>query len=570
MNRLFPEHRIRHCQSLDGLWEFEPESACAGLPVHSQILVPSCWEMLPGWESWRGRARLSRKLVLPTGENRGIRLLFGGVSHTAEVFWDGELLARHEDAYTPFECIHWPPACPTAKLSVLVDNTFGPHSALHLSNDYYTYGGITRPVVLQSLPPVYIARLHATPNRTAEGWSLDVRVSVRSHGDNHPEQNLVLLLDGRVVWCQPLDSLDGKATEVRTSLAFQNVEAWSPEHPRLYELTAQLRSPDGQATDDLIDRIGFREVHVEGTSILLNGQQLHLKGFNRHEDHAIFGSAVPLQAAAHDVLLLKELGANFVRTSHYPNDQRFLDLCDEAGLLVWEESHARQIDFTHPRALDQSLASTREMLAWHHNHPSIIIWGCLNECDTVSDEGVAFHRTILELIKSTDPSRPATYAGHRFEKDRCMGLADIVSHNIYTGWYQGSPDDIGSVFESFLAWLDSPASLGGAGKPLIVSEFGAGAIPGFRSPPLVKNTEDYQALVLHRAIQTYGNHARVAGFCIWHFADCRVSEEGNWWMHRPLSLNDKGVLTRERVRKLAFATVKETLPTLRTTAKPDK
>ncbi len=558
MLRLFPEHRIRPTVSLDGLWRFRaiPAGDSATLPRANDepILVPSCWEMLPGWESWRGQALIAREVETLAG--RGVRLVFGGVSHTAEVFWDGEPIGDHYDAFTPFEVLHWPKTDGPSNLAVKVDNTFGEHSALHISNDYYTYGGITRPVVMEYVPPVHLARLRATPVRTGAGtWQLDLHIIIRSHGSNLPPQDCVIALDGKTIWQQRFNP-EGEHIELHAIIDVAGVEPWMQDHPRLYELAAELHDADGMPTDDLIDRMGFREVRVSGESILLNGEPLHLRGYNRHEDHAIFGCALPLQAMAHDLALLRDLGANFVRTSHYPNDLRFLDLCDETGMLVWEESHARQLKFEHPRYAGQMVEATREMLEWHHNHPCIFLWGCLNECDAMSDTGVKHHEEILNLIKATDRSRPVTYAGHFKKNDRCMGLADVISHNFYTGWYVGTPDDTASVIEDFLSWVDSPASLGGAGKPFILSEFGAGAIAGFHAPPLVRLTEEYQAEVLQKGIEVYGGHPRIAGLCLWQFSDCRVSEEGEWWQCRPRNQNDKGTVDRNRNRKLAYGVVK--------------
>lgn len=551
MQRLFSEHTVRRVESLDGIWRFIPGAGerppddweRAGQP----IVVPSCWEMLPGYESWRGQAWIVRAVV--TRGDGWQRVVFEGVAHTCAVYWNGECVGRHEDAFTPFE-VFLPPG-PGGVLALSVDNTFGDHSGLHLPNDYYSYGGIHRPVVIECVPETFLSRLRATPVRAEGGWRLRVRVRLDSPSGGQPATARCRLWLGGCLLGEAVTEASGGDWEFEAG----DVEPWSPESPVLHELRAELLDASGGIMDDLIDRIGFREVRVAGDRIQLNGRGIQLRGFNRHEDHSLFGSALPLQAMAHDLATLRALGANFVRTSHYPNDRRFLDLCDEAGLLVWEESHARQISFDHPRALEQSITSTREMLDWHHNHPSIILWGCLNECDTKSEEGIAFHARILSEIKETDPSRPATYAGHFHENDRAMGLADVVSHNMYPGWYSGGLDSIGPHLEKFLDYVDSTAS-GGAGKPVLISEFGGGAIEGFRAPPMVRMTEDYQAALLAEGARVFLNHPRLSGLCIWQFADCRVCEEGSWWLQRPRCINDKGIVTRERHHKLAFDAVK--------------
>ena len=120
---------------------------------------------------------------------------------------------------------------------------------------------------------------------------------------------------------------------LKGELSLPGAGAWSPETPELYTVTAAL-ARDGEVFDDLIDRVGLREVRTEGGRILLNGSPLRIRGVCCHEDHPHFGCALPYSAIAYDLMLLRSLGANSVRTAHYPNDEVFLDLCDEAGILV--------------------------------------------------------------------------------------------------------------------------------------------------------------------------------------------------------------------------------------------
>ncbi len=181
---------------------------------------------------------------------------------------------------------------------------------------------------------------------------------------------------------------------------------------------------------------------------------------------------------AQDMDLMQETGANAVRTCHYPNDERFLDLCDERGMLVWEENHARRLSIErrrNPNFDTQCRNCIDEMIAQHYNHPSIVIWGLLNECDSTSKEGRTKYQNQYEQIKRLDPSRPATSAACKHFRDICLDLPDIVSFNMYSGWYQ----DI-SVKERHEQEMDWIARAGGEGKPVIVSEFGAAAVYGYR------------------------------------------------------------------------------------------
>ena len=157
----------------------------------------------------------------------------------------------------------------------------------------------------------------------------------------------------------------------------------------LYRLEVQLFTEGSLSPkDDLIERVGFRTVSAHNGRIQVNDQDVILKGFNRHEDHPMTGAAIPYPLMVQDMELMIDMGANMVRTSHYPNDERFLDLCDERGIFVWEENHARGLSLQqmqHPNFQQQCEDCNREMVVNHYNHPSIIIWAILNECasDTV-------------------------------------------------------------------------------------------------------------------------------------------------------------------------------------------
>ena len=300
---------------------------------------------------------------------------------------------------------------------------------------------------------------------------------------------------------------------------------------------------------------------MEGNRILLNGSPVAIRGFCRHEDFGGFGCAVPVPAMQKDLQILKDLGGNAVRTTHYPNDERFLDLCDEQGILVWEESHARGLDenaMRNPHFQEQSALCIREMLTAHYNHPCIYIWGILNECASETSYGRECYRRQMDLLRSLDHSRPLTFASCRFTHtdgrnlsitDICLDLPDVVSFNIYPMWYfDVNTDDF--LRELHDRILEGP----GNGKPLIISEIGAGAVYGFHSAELLKWSEEYQNDALAAQISAVLSFPECSGVYIWQFADCRVSEE--WFAGRPLSCNNKGIVDMYRRPKLAYETVK--------------
>lgn len=587
MIRLFEQHRIRNVKELDGMWDFTME----GIPKRYRLPVPGCWEQHPDFLAHRGKGCYSREAYVEKEGN--LRLEFKGVSHTADIFWDGMQIAHHYNAFTPFYVVVRHVEKGIHRIDVQVDNRFGEHSALHIPNDYYTYGGITRPVALESLPDIYIKEMHFTPACIDGIWNAKVEVTLC----NLSERDAKVAADSSLeAWhgnvagrekTAAAESASGecgticeekatvrmdRAEEAVYSLrgeaeipaggectillegAFPGVMPWSHQAPNLYWLHTIL-SVDGEQEDDLIDRVGFRTVEVEGTRLLLNGRPVYLKGFNRHEDYAVEGCAISLQHMVQDMDLMQDMNVNALRTCHYPNDERFLDLCDERGIMVWEENHARGFNLAkmqNPNFERQCEDCIREMIQNHYNHPAIVIWGILNECASEEPEAREMYQKQYEQIKSLDSTRPTTSATCRHFTDICLDLPDVVSFNMYSGWYKDCP--IGERNDQEIEWIRRS---GGEGKPIIVSELGAAAIYGYRDRSRCKWSEERQADLIRDSLEVYMNDENITGVFIWQLADCRVTEEGEWFASRARCHNNKGVLDEYRRPKEAYDVVKE-------------
>ena len=548
MQRLFSTHRIRRQAELSPLWTLttlDPQ----GLPAPVKTLVPGAWETIPALHNYRGRAVYEQHLVC--GGN--MRFSFGGVSFRARVLLDGGEIASHYGAYTAFDAVVKGLPWGTHTLTVEVDNRFGEDSALHIPNDYYSYGGITRPVAAEQLGDAYVKQLHITPVRTESGWQARAEAVVVSLSDVPMTCQVRLTIAGQAPVTETMSLAPGEEAAVLRTIVCPGVQPWTTDAPQLYFASAEIFS-DGGPVDDLCDRFGFRTVEISGKDILFNGEKLVIRGFNRHEEYGPFGCATPVETMAHDILLMKDMGCNAVRTCHYPNDSRFLDLCDELGLLVWEESHARglsEADMRNPHFQPQNLLCTREMVAQHYNHPAIFIWGCLNECADDTEYGATCYRETYRLLDELDASRPMTAALLDRPGGRVFGDSDVVSINIYPKWYYEMP-----VTEALDRKLDEICRNGGAEKPVIVSEIGAGAVYGYHDPlGEAKWSEECQCTILREQIEAVLANPDCSGIFIWQFADVRVDE--SWAMRRPRTCNNKGVVNEYRQPKLAYRLVKE-------------
>ena len=547
MIRLFEQHHIRQVYELDGMWDFKMD----GVDKEYRIPVPGCWEQHPDFLSHRGKGTYTRTVYIKRSGN--IRLEFKGISHTADVYFDGEKIAHHYNAFTPFSAVIRNVKKGEHEIRVDVDNTFGEHSALHIPNDYYTYGGITRPAALENIADVYIKNIRFTPRLANGVWNGKIDIVVC----NVSESDLTIEVSGALAGYEMrADTVLGADSEQIISFEqqFEDIKPWSDTEPNLYMLNTEL-SVNGEIVDDLIERVGFRMVDIDGTKIKLNGKDIYLKGFNRHEDYAVDGCAVSVQHMVQDMDLIQDMNANAVRTCHYPNDERFLDLCDERGIFVWEENHARGLvlsDMQNPNFERQCEDCIREMIENHYNHPSIIIWGILNECASETDEGRRMYKKQYDQIRSMDLSRPTTSATCRHFTDICLDLPDVVSFNMYSGWYKDCP--VGERNDQEIDWIRAS---GGNNKPVIVSELGAAAIYGYRDRSRCKWSEERQADVIRENLEVYMKDDRICGVFIWQFADCRVTEEGEWFAARARCRNNKGIVDEYRRPKTAYDTIKE-------------
>ncbi|MCM1264180.1 MAG: hypothetical protein NC313_15825 [Butyrivibrio sp.] len=552
MVRTFQVHNVRKCKEITGrLWEFE---ACQGefKGMKYQVATPSCWENYPDFTGYRGEGIY--RIVFCVGGN--IRLEFKGISHTATVFLDGEKIAEHYNAYTAFDVIVRNLENKEHLLEIKADNRFSQESALHIPNDYMSYGGVSRPVVLEEIGNVYIKQIHITTVKKSSDymkWGALAEIVLENITDGAQEASLELELAGKKI---SLGSfiVAGNSTQVlKHEELFDDVTAWTQENPALYTAKAVLYQ-EGNAVDDLLDRFGFRMIEVDGKSILLNGKKIYIKGFCYHEDHPQFGCALPFAAIAADIETMKCLGANSIRAVHYPHDEIFLDLCDEQGILVWEENHARGLsleDMENPNFEFQAEQVIREMITAHYNHPSIYIWGILNECASDSEYGKECYEKQFSLINELDTSRPRSFASCKFKTDICFGIPEIVSYNIYPLWYHDTPPS--EYLDDLYQWIQQETD--GKGKPFLVTEIGAGAIYGFRAPHKPKWSEEYQVAALMEQITAVLDNKDCSGVYIWQFCDVRISEE--WFSNRPRTMNNKGIVDEYRRRKLSYESVRD-------------
>ena len=332
--------------------------------------------------------------------------------------------------------------------------------------------------------------------------------------------------------------------KVSFEIKAENIRYWSIEDPFLYKVQLSSKS------DQLTDQIGFRTIRTKGADILLNGKSIFLKGISIHEESPLSGGRANSREDAKQLLQwAKELGCNYVRLAHYPHNEHMIRLADQMGILVWEENPVYwTIDWENKDTFANAKKQLSSLINRDKNRASVIIWSMANETPT-SDARNHFLQRLASYTKTTDPTRlisaaleQSNYNGNplvRTISDSFADQVDLLSFNQYIGWYDGTIEKCQTI-----QW-NIPQN-----KPVIISEFGAGAKFGLRGDKDDRWTEDYQAYLYKETLKMIDKIEQLRGISPWILIDFRsprrvLPEIQDGW-------NRKGLLSEKGKKKQAF------------------
>ncbi len=556
----FPHFPARPRIPLDGMWDFcfteggrDPDLLQPhAVTFNRHMAVPGCFDTCPSWAGKRGTAVYRRSFHVPPG--RRARLRVGGLGLWARFFVDGKVVGECGEPYGPFHVDLPVRSHSLRELVVVMDNRPDPRRSplVEANNDFYLYGGFYREVDIHLLPETRIERVYVRVLDVAAGL---LQCELRLGGEIPERLPLRIGFDGQTAEPYPDgDVVDGR---ILLMLSVPNPRAWTPDHPHLHTLLVETED------DAIVERFGLRSIECRAGALWLNGEPMpKLKGVNRHDAHPDYGPALPLLQYVQDVQLLKDLGCNFVRGSHYPQDQRFLDLCDEMGVLVFEESlgwHVTEERIADPAFRTQVLRQTQSMVLASANHPCVLCWGFLHGGDTRVPGARELWRSVIAAIREIDLSRPITYSSRFPREDPLLGLCDLICLSLYPGWIPAGPqaanplEDVERELTSILAFLRQE---GFHAKPVLLGEIGAGALYGWRDRFATPWSEEFQSEYMARVCRFVLQEDRLAGVALWQFADSRTCMAGVV-ADRPRGYNNKGLLNEYRQPKLAYFTVRD-------------
>jgi len=544
---------------LSGIWEIKKESDDA--PCRP-IAVPGSWnEQYQDYLYEDGEMRYRRGFYLSKElKGKSIRIYFEAVNTRSEIYLNGKKIGENEIGYLPFEV----DISDEVKfgeeniLEVVVDNklkvdsfpagntppadlVIGMADARPSTNfDFLPYGGIIRPVTIEVANPIKIKDIAVDTSLSSPEKKKGIvvfEVITNLEGDGVIE----VIMNGKKFEA----TVEKGKSNLRVEL--ENAEFWDVDNPFLYPVKFNLKM-NGEILDTYNMKIGIRTISWDNKNLYLNSKPIKLKGFGKHEEFPVIGQGTFHPLIVKDYNLLKWIGANSFRTSHYPYTEDWLDLADEMGILVIDEAPHVGITRYHYNEKTSGLCvrNIKRMIERDKNHPSVIMWSVANEPESNHPGAENFFKKLYESAKELDRTRPVTLVSAMDVPDRedvSLKYFDIICINRYFGWYvyQGRLDEGVEAFSENLDYVFKKYN-----KPVLVTEFGADAIAGFHYDPPVMFSEEYQKELIKNYIETIESKDYTIGYHIWAFADFKTQEG----VRRPI-LNHKGVFTRTRQPKMA-------------------
>ena len=462
-------------------------------------------------------------------------LRIGAANYVCRVFLNKEYIGQHRGGSTPFMFDITDYLKDENRIILVSDNTRKHNNVPTENTDWFNYSGVYRDIEIIEVPDRYIKdfRISLVPGSDCSKIEASFKTSEN---------------DGSVIIRIPELDLEktveisgGKGSIVMD--APDNLKLWSPETPALYKVTAEYYE------DSISDTVGFREISVQGNDIYLNGSKIFLRGISVHEDSYYTGKALTDEEREEIVNTAADLGANYLRLAHYPHNEAMAKLCDRRGILLWEEIPVYwSIAFKDPDTYAVAENQLEELICRDYNRASVIIWSVGNE-NPDTDERYGFMSGLADHAHSSDTTRMVSAAclvdGATLSiRDRLAEKLDIIGLNEYIGWYSPNFAELPALFENSHPY-----------KPVVITEFGADAMAGLHGSIDDKGTEECQAEVYRKQIETIRAIPYIKGMTPWILFDFRCPRRTS---SIQLFFNRKGLVTSDRkYRKPAFDVLRE-------------
>lgn len=523
---------------------------------------------------YRGISWYRKELKLtPFNKSRRTFIYFEGANQVTDVWVNNNFVGRHKGGYTAFNFDITPfiKKDGTKNILAVQVNNATDFTIPPLSIGYAMYGGIYRDCWIIETDQIHFSLADhgssgiyiSTPKVTKENASVNIKALITNNAANKKDVEIrseVYDAQGKLVLTKKISQNlpPGNSSPINIDLGeVKDPRLWSPESPYLYHVISKIME-DGKILDEVNSPLGFRFFSFNAKNgFSLNGEKYVLKGTNRHQDMKGKGSALTNEDHYRDLKIIKDMGCNFLRLAHYPQDPEVLRLADKLGLLIWEEIPVVNNMSTEPEFTVNSQHMAKEMIRQHYNHPSIILWGSMNEVllwspgneriSVQTDTGYLakvriFQKTMDSTVRTEDGSRYSTMAMHMsedYEKYDMAGIPQVTGWNIYNGWYNGKFDEFGTLLDD--KHRDHPNEI------IFISEYGAESDNQVNGETVQRLdfSGAYQRLYHESYLDQINKRPYLAGTAIWNEFDFSQPNVGGTISH----LNHKGMVTWDRKKK---------------------
>lgn len=572
-------------ESINDSWKFMKSDISAATNFDfddlswQKVNLPHTWNSMDAYTSrqyYRGIGWYRKELNLTKKySDKNLFINFEGAFLKADVYVNGKLVGQHKGGYTAFtfDISSFVTIPGKNIISVKVDNS----KKLDLppiSGDYTMFGGIYRDVYLISTLKIHFDQMNFGTNGIFVDAPIvnnnEATIDVKGAITNQTDENKNLILVSKVI-----DNSGNLITEIKSKIKvnagattnFQQSSKkidkpvlWSTENPYLYTVQTSILSDEKNPVEyDLQNSpLGFRWFRFSADSgFYLNGKSLKLIGAARHQDYMGLGNALDNDLNRRDVELLKAMGGNFIRISHYPQDPTVLEMCDKLGILVWEETPLGNNFYESEELKSTCISSLKEMIRQNYNHPSVVIWGYMNEIGLGTSKlkdkekqkeiftiTAKFAKELDSIVHSEDKYRLSSIAQNSGGKDYYLeyGMSttpNIIGWNTYYGWYKGNFNQFGEFMDKMHNETPNIAS--------VISEYGAGGDARLHSihPEQFDFSIEWQQQYHESYLNQIFDRKFIAGAAVWNFIDFNAASRQESMPH----INNKGLLYNNRTPK---------------------
>lgn len=532
--------------------------------VSETVTLPHCFNGIDGQSGngmFKGECCYQKSLNINEEElEKFIFLEIGAASLVSKVYVNGELAGESSCGFSMYRVFLTPfLKAGENTISITVDNSRN-DAVYPLMADFSFYGGLYRDVSLIILEKLHFDLMdnsrdgiYLTQKGVAEDtFELKINGKIISELSETKEVKVDFKLinkEDEIVYSKVTDVNVSKEENFELLETINNIIVWQGiENPYLYKAQIDLVH-NGQIYDERVIEIGFRTVEITlDRGVFLNGKSIKLNGVSRHQDFEGIGNALTKEHMELDMSIIKEVGANSVRLSHYQHDDYFYTLCDREGILAWAEIPFISVPTTADKENKNAKDQLERLIKQAYNHSSIYCWGVQNEI-TIAIENEKIYEMVKELAtiaRELDSSRFITQANiHSVANESPLNdITDFVGYNLYYGWYYKEMKDLAIRLDEFHNVRPN--------IPVMVTEYGVDTNPDLHSySPTVKDyTEEYQLLFQNNALKTFNEREFILGGYVWAMFDfgSEIRNEGG-----KKGRNQKGLVTIDRkIKKDAF------------------